>query len=87
MLGSHIRLAGLESGVPDTTDEQLALHLFHEAIEVLELIGRTMIVRVLGGKFVKREVFTFAIILQRSERFNDPEPETLQIRTAKEMLV
>ena len=47
MLGSHIlRLAGLKCGVPDTADKQLALHLFSEAIKVLEFIGRTMIIRV-----------------------------------------
>ena len=77
MLGSHIHLAGLKSGIPDTADKQLTLHLFSEAIEVLKLIGQTVIVRVLGGKLIKREVFTFAIILQELERFNDPEPETL----------
>ena len=46
-----------------------------------------MIIRVLGGKLIKREVFTFAVILQGSERFNDPEPKTLQFCTTKEMLV
>ncbi len=87
MLGSHIHLAGLESGIPDAADEQLTLHLFSEAIEVLKLIGQTVIVRVLGGKLIKCEVFTFDIILQGLEPFNDPEPETSRIHTAKEMLV
>ena len=72
VLGSNVRLAGLESGVPDTANEQLALHFLGETVEVLELIGRAMIVRVLGGKLVEREVLTLAIVLKSTKRLNNP---------------
>ena len=61
-LCSDICLACLKSRVPDSTYEQLALHLFCETSEILQFVDRTMVIGMLGSKLVEHEVLALSII-------------------------
>ena len=61
-LCSDICLACLKSRVPDSTYEQLALHLFCETSEILQFVDRIMVIGMLGSKLVEHEVLALSII-------------------------